>query len=114
MKMLLGFLLLFANMANADLCWDQLVSCAFECCPKINGTWSYADDDCLLEENITDEEISSRINISCPDCSSSYLNCMNSTSEPKEEPALADLPSPTSICCAPAFLLTLFVILIKK
>ncbi|MFH1785073.1 MAG: hypothetical protein ABH842_01460 [Candidatus Micrarchaeota archaeon] len=99
------FLIIGAVFANADPCWDQTRPCAQSCCPKIGGTWSDFEDDCLIDENYTDEETLQLLQQHCPNCFNSYAICINNT-----EIDYSSIPSPTTNCCGPAFIFASLVI----
>lgn len=93
---------------TADDCWDQTRPCAKACCPSMGGTWSDAEDDCMIDSSYSDDDVSELMDQYCPTCFDNYMNCMATVQDPSNSstiPPYTPPTSPSSGCCGPTFIL---------
>jgi hypothetical protein len=85
-----------------EYCQEQATPCVKLCCPKIGGTWSDAEQDCIYSGS-DNETLDDMLNGPCGSCAAQMITCITTYHEPPVLPPTQ--PPSSSGCCLTGALL---------
>ncbi|VVC03698.1 Uncharacterised protein [Candidatus Bilamarchaeum dharawalense] len=71
----------------------------------MGGTWSYTEDDCMIDSSYTDEQMVQLLQDNCPACYNTYVDCATNGNTPDNSYTPSTTTPSSSSCCGPSFLL---------